>query len=223
MICVGRILFRSAQTETDGYFSGSIFRLMQSVFTTYLQLGYRHILDPNGYDHMVFLIALCAVYTWKEWRQVLLLVTAFTVGHSLTLALAALDLIRVPSDLIEFLIPLTIFLTALFNVLKKETTTHNMPWRYGSALVFGLIHGMGFSNFLKASLLPGEAGNIVGQLFAFNLGVELGQLLFVALILAVAMSAFRWLNVQQRAWTLFVSGAAAGIALILMAERVGMR
>jgi len=196
---------------------------MQSVFSTFLELGFEHILDPNGYDHILFVIALCAIYKLSEWRKVAILVTAFTLGHSVTLALAALDMIRFSPAVIEFLIPVTIFITAVYNVIRKPsdlddnaTFSAKVNLNYAFAAFFGLIHGMGFSNFFKSSLMPGEENLLVQQLLAFNIGVELGQLVIVAVILIASFFAFNIARVRQREWTLFISGAAAGVAITLL-------
>lgn len=200
---------------------------MQSSFSAFLQLGFEHISDLNGYDHILFIVALCAVYQLSEWKKVAILVTAFTIGHSLTLALAALDIVRFPGAWIEFLIPVTILSTALFNVLRKESKgtgtalfNRKININYGFALLFGLIHGMGFSNFFRASLMPGEENTFLSQLLAFNIGVELGQLLIVAFILMSAFVGMQVLKIQKREWNLFVSGAAAGLSLIMALERI---
>ncbi len=203
---------------------------MRSTFGTYLQLGFEHISDLNGYDHILFIVALCAIYRLREWRKVAILVTAFTIGHSITLALAALDIIPIKPALIEFLIPVTILATALYNVIvhkmdtgtEENTSTFNrkINLNYFFALIFGLIHGMGFSNFFKSMLLPGEEGELVKQLLAFNIGVEVGQLTIVIIILIISFIAFNLLKVKQREWNLFISGSAAGIALIMALERI---
>lgn len=195
-------------------------------FRIYLQLGFEHIADLKGYDHILFIVALCAVYPLKSWKKVALLATAFTLGHSLTLALAVTDIIRIPANLVEFLIPLTILLTAVYNTTLPESQDHNDLWtrraraHYALAATFGLIHGMGFSNFLRAMLLPGEEHELGWQLLAFNLGVELGQLLIVFVALLLAFAAMQGLKVQQRSWTLFISGAAAGLSLVMALERI---
>ncbi len=198
---------------------------MESIFRTFLTLGFEHISDIAAYDHILFLVALCAIYRLSEWKKVLLLVTAFTIGHSITLALAVLNIIPVSTKLVEFLIPVTILLTSLFNVWQKnkgeeEQTVSNKKINitYLLALFFGTIHGMGFSNFLRSALMPGEEDTLVTQLFAFNVGVELGQLLIVAIILGCAFLALTIFKVKQREWNLFVSGAAAGVAIILMMD-----
>lgn len=200
---------------------------MQSEFQTYLQLGFEHISDLNGYDHILFIVVLCAVYQIHEWRKVGILVTAFTIGHSLTLAMAALDVIRVSSDWIEFLIPVTIFLTALYNVIvhklgqeEESIFSRKLNWNYLFALLFGLIHGMGFSNFFRSMMMPGEEGSLVKQLLAFNVGVELGQLAIVAVILFLSFLGMKQLRIPQRDWNLFISGMAAGPALIMIFERL---
>ncbi len=190
-----------------------------SLFELYFKLGLHHIADLKGYDHILFILTLCAVYSLKEWRRILILITAFTIGHSLTLALATLDLIRVDGDLIEFLIPLTIFLTALANVLSRKQmvspTLHLL--KYSAALFFGLIHGLGFSNYLR-NLLGSEKGLLL-PLFSFNVGIEAGQLIIVAAILAFTFVLVELLHYPRREWHVLLSGAGLGISLVLMVER----
>jgi hypothetical protein len=201
---------------------------MQSLFQTYLQLGFEHISDLKGYDHILFIVALCAVYKVGEWRKVALLVTAFTLGHSITLALASLDILPIHTAWIEFLIPVTIVVTAIYNVLahrferevEEGTLGRRVQTNYAFAAAFGLIHGMGFSNFFRAMIAPGEHSQLVQQLLAFNLGVEIGQLLIVGCILLVSLLAFNLARIQQREWNLFISGGAAMSASILALERL---
>lgn len=193
---------------------------MESQFSTYFSLGLHHIADPKAYDHIVFIIALCAIYRLKEWRRVVILVTAFTVGHSITLALAALNIVTPQYDLVEMLIPVTICITTIYNVVKPEVTddaqtfSKSININYFFALFFGLIHGLGFSNYFKELL--GTEANIVQPLFAFNIGIEAGQLMIVGFILLASFLAFNVLKISQKAWTQFVSGAAFGIAVTLM-------
>ena len=189
-----------------------------SEFEIYLQLGVNHIADLNAYDHIVFIIALCAVYQLRQWRTVLMLVTAFTIGHSITLALATLSVILVPMELIEFLIPVTIFATCIMNVVRPfdEHTKRKVWFNYPLALFFGLIHGMGFSYYLRALL--GMEESIVMPLFSFNIGLELGQLMIVTLVLASAALAVQVFKAPHKSWNLFISGVAAGVAIILMME-----
>ncbi|MEE9371953.1 MAG: HupE/UreJ family protein [Saprospiraceae bacterium] len=186
------------------------------MFTTYLSLGFDHILDFKGYDHILFVIVLCAVYKVNEWKKVLILVTAFTIGHSITLAMSALDIVHYKAEVIEFLIPLTILVTAFYNVFEKKSTHLNINLNYIMALFFGFIHGLGFSNYFKA--LMGKEESVIMPLLAFNVGVELGQLIIVALTMTAAYVFMNLLKVRQREWIIFVSGAAAGISYILLVE-----
>ncbi len=188
----------------------------------YFQLGLEHILDFKAYDHILFIITLCAVYVFPDWKQVIILVTAFTIGHTTTLALSSLNILSINSGLVEFLIPLTIFLTAIANILFKQKDFSPILYRlkYMTALVFGLIHGMGFSNYLKSLL--GMQANIVEPLFAFNLGLEIGQLVIVLGILALASLIIHYLKSSKREWSLILSGAGLGVSLILMFERSGL-
>ena len=187
---------------------------MDSLFQLYFKLGLDHIADVNAYDHIVFVIALCAVYRIEEWRKIAILVTAFTVGHSITLALAALNIIQFPKELIEFLIPLTILITSIHNVIKQDVSESKINWKYLFALFFGLIHGMGFSSYFRSLMMEGES--IVQPLFAFNVGIEAGQLSIVIVLLLLSYFFLSLLKIKQKDYTLFVSGLCAGIAIILM-------
>lgn len=187
-------------------------------FWLYFDIGRGHIADLSGYDHILFVAALCFRYTFADWKKILVLVTAFTIGHSITLALSALNYVNVSSAWIEFLIPVTIVITALSNVWQKEVTTKSkIPVIYFFALFFGLIHGLGFSNYLKGIL--GRDENIVMQLLAFNLGLELGQLLIVLAFLILAFICLQIIKMNRREYIVLFSGAVFGIALIMALER----
>ena len=191
-----------------------------SEFSLYFILGKDHILDyANGYDHILFVVALCAVYQITDWKKILILVTAFTVGHSITLALATLSIISVNASLIEFLIPLTIFVTSVSNLFRKEESLHQkrVQINYWFALFFGLIHGMGFSKYLKALL--GKDQSIFTQLLAFNIGLEFGQIIIVGIFMAVSFIARGKAGVNRRDWKMIISSAIAGISLLLMKDR----
>ncbi|WP_295118269.1 HupE/UreJ family protein [uncultured Chitinophaga sp.] len=192
-----------------------------SEFAMYFQLGWQHIADLEGYDHILFIAALCAVYLLRDWKKVLVLVTAFTIGHSITLALSVLNFIKVPSAFIEFLIPVTIVITALTNVFRKnkDTAPDKVLLSYILALFFGLIHGMGFSNYLKSLL---GTGDVLMPLFAFNVGLEFGQLLIVTAILLIAGIVVNLTNVKRRDWTMFLSSAIFGVAFLMTVERFSM-
>ncbi|MBL0741596.1 HupE/UreJ family protein [Chryseolinea lacunae] len=190
-------------------------------FQVYFMLGKDHILDyANGYDHILFIVALCALYITRDWKQILILVTAFTVGHSITLGLSTLHIVNVKADLIEFLIPLTIFITAVSNLFKNENNLSGgaMQMNYFYALFFGLVHGLGFSNYLRSIL--GKHENIFTPLLAFNLGLEFGQIIIVVLFMSVCFILVDLFNVNRRDWKMVISSAVAGIALILMKDHM---
>lgn len=187
----------------------------------YINLGFQHISDLAGYDHILFLLALCAVYSVDQWRRLFVLVTAFTVGHSITLALSSFGWVVIPSHIIEFLIPVTILITAIRNVAVPASdqltdARANMTGHYLVALCFGFIHGMGFSNYFRALMM--DSSSITIPLLGFNLGIEIGQLLVVSIIVIVASLVVKFAQVKHRDWNLFISGAAAGISIVLMNE-----
>ena len=187
----------------------------------YIKLGFQHISDLAGYDHILFLLALCAVYSIDQWRRLFILVTAFTVGHSITLALSSFGWVVIPSHIIEFLIPVTILITAIRNVAVPASDQltddqSNMTGHYLVALCFGFIHGMGFSNYFRALMM--DSSSITIPLLGFNLGIEIGQLLVVSIIVIVASVVVKFAQVKHRDWNLFISGAAAGISIVLMNE-----
>lgn len=181
--------------------------------------GVKHITDVDGFDHMLYLIALVAIYEVREIRRIVVLITAFTVGHSLTLILAGLDLVRPNTDLIEFLIPITILITALSNLRYAQRVKQPVPhhgWRYLLAAVFGLIHGMGFSSYFRMVVDRDES--IVQPLLFFNLGVEVGQIAIVLVFMLFTFLVQGLFRPQQRDWIIFFSGLPAGLALMLCVE-----
>jgi len=142
-------------------------------------LGFRHITDPRGADHILFLLALAAIYRFRDWRECVWVVTAFTIGHSVTLALAVTGALVLPSAIVEFLIPVTIVATALENLIVRDRSTAILGRRYRPVFagVFGLVHGAGFANYLRRLFVD----RIAIPLFGFNLGLEAGQLIVIAL------------------------------------------
>lgn len=186
-------------------------------FWLYFQLGFQHICDWQGYDHILFVTVLCGIYQLADWKKVLVLVTAFTIGHSLTLALSVFNLIHINTSLIEFLIPVTIVITSFSNLIRRNTSTKTINLTYFLALFFGLIHGLGFSNYLKSLL--GKSTGIVAELFAFNVGLECGQLLIVISVLLISFLLLRFFKIKQVEWTFFLSSAIFGIALIMCIDR----
>nr|WP_294944615.1 HupE/UreJ family protein [uncultured Mucilaginibacter sp.] len=189
-----------------------------SDFVFYFSLGWKHIISLDALDHQLFILALAAVYTFKNIRQVLILVTAFTIGHSLTLALSVLDVIRFSSKWVEFLIPCTIFITALNNILRVDKKEGSAQVNYYLALGFGLIHGMGFANSIRIMLAQGQG---IGMgLFGFNIGLEVGQIMVVAIILIVGWLFLNLLKVRRRDWIFFLSSGVFALALKMAFERL---
>lgn len=186
-------------------------------FSLYFPLGWEHILDMEGYDHILFIMVLCCIYTIRDWKKVLGLITAFTVGHCATLALAVFGLVRIRVDWIEFLIPLTIFLTAVFNIIPKRKESNHLLWLYFATFFFGLIHGLGFSNYLRSLL--GQEENILLPLVAFNLGVESGQILVVLLTMTLMTLFTRLTIAKQRQLTVYLSVAVMGVSFYMMLQR----
>ena len=154
-----------------------------SELTTFIHLGFRHIIDVAAMDHILFLLALSAIFRGRDWRDSLWVVSAFTVGHSMTLALAATGALRIPSWVTEFLIPLTIVATGMENIWVRNRSQAPLQGRYRPlfAGVFGLVHGAGFADYLQRLF----TGSIIVPLFGFNLGIELGQLVVLAVAGAV--------------------------------------
>ncbi|MCP9753285.1 HupE/UreJ family protein [Ferruginibacter sp. HRS2-29] len=186
-------------------------------FIFYFKIGWDHIISINALDHLMFIMALAAIYMVSNWKQVLILVTAFTIGHSLTLALSAYDVIRFNSEWIEFLIPLTIVLTALINIRKKDFSNSSLQIQYFLALFFGLIHGMGFANTIRFMLAKKQS--IVTPLLSFNLGLEAGQILVVTIILLINYLLVTKGGMSRRWWVIILSGIAFCIAMDMCWKR----
>ncbi|MGD8320790.1 MAG: HupE/UreJ family protein [Gemmatimonadota bacterium] len=198
---------------------------MASTFLVYLHLGFDHIVAVGAWDHILFIVALSAGYAVGHWRQLLVLVTAFTIGHSLTLALATLRLVSVNSTLVEILIPATILATGVFNLAETRTRPDDLDFparaqrvKYAMALFFGLIHGLGFSTFLRAVL--GREESIALPLFSFNVGLEVGQIVILACIVVVTWATVRWTPMRRTLWTIILSVIASVFALVLLAGRI---
>lgn len=190
-------------------------------FELYLRTGLEHILDIRGYDHILFVVVLCAAFEPNAWKKIIGLVTSFTIGHSVTLILASRELISVDSDLTELLIAITILVAAMSNLIPKKTdflSSKTFSLSFLFAGMAGLVHGLGFSGYLKA-LLGGEE-SIVTPLFAFNVGLEIGQIIIVLVYILVSFIAISVIGVSQYKWRFFLSSAVAGIALTLILDRL---
>jgi hypothetical protein len=189
-----------------------------SDFLFYLGIGWEHIISPEALDHLLFLAALAAIYIFSDWKKVLILVTAFTIGHSLTLVLSVLELVRFPDSWVEFLIPVTIIFTACFNLLTSSNKKNEINLNYLIALLFGLIHGMGFANTIRFMLASDQ--QLWKGLLGFNVGLELGQILVVLIYLSIAEISMRLLRVLRRDWIIFISAGVFSLALKMSLERI---
>lgn len=187
------------------------------MFYDFFKLGIDHILDPNGFDHILFVTTLCVLYDTYQWKNTLILVTAFTIGHSLTLALSAMDIVRINPNLVETLIPITIILTAIFNIItvfNKQPRNQSIQINYLLALFFGLVHGLGFSNYFRA--IMGRTQDIIKPLFAFNLGVEAGQIIIVACVTLLGFMLVNMAKIPKKYWTTTISMIAIGVSVWLL-------
>lgn len=185
----------------------------------YFKMGFTHVLDLAAYDHILFLIVLAVVFSMKEWTKVLWLVTLFTLGHSITLALAAYKVLEFPIDIIEFLIPLTIFITGFVNVITaKKTSTKSNRLNLFFAFFFGFIHGLGFSNYFK--MMIGQEQNKFLPLLEFALGIEGAQIIIVLSILIIGFILQNFLKTSKRDWVLVTSSIVIGFAIQMMLERI---
>ncbi|MBC5862262.1 HupE/UreJ family protein [Flavobacterium turcicum] len=183
-------------------------------FWIYFQIGLKHVLDINAYDHVLFLMALAVPYAFKDWKRVVLLVTLFTLGHTLALVLSVFEIIVIKANVVEFLIPITILITALFNLFTagKNNKKESINLVVFITLFFGIIHGLGFSNYFK-SILGGDAASKVLPLAEFALGIEAAQMIvvFVLLVLSyIVQTVFRF---SKRDWTLVMSAFIIGVVI----------
>lgn len=187
-------------------------------FWMYAQIGFNHIAKLSGMDHILFVAALCIRYQFSDWKKWLILITAFTIGHSITLVLSVFNYLDFSTSLIEFLIPVTILITSISNMfVKKFSFNSKFPVIYFFALFFGLIHGLGFSFYLKSLL--GIQQNIAPALLAFNLGLEIGQILIVMAILVISFIFVTLLKASRRDFILIVSGGILALSLQMAIER----
>ncbi|MFD2822319.1 HupE/UreJ family protein [Lacinutrix iliipiscaria] len=178
-----------------------------------VQYGINHVLDINGYDHVLFLLVLAVPYLFKDWKRVLLLVSVFTIGHTLSLILAAYNVVSVNGKLVEFLIPVTILIVAIFNVFTagKKASNEKVGILFFSTLFFGIVHGLGFAREFK--IMVGHSENKLVTLLEFALGIEFAQIIivFVALFLGFLMqTVFRF---SKRDWIMVVSAIVIGLVI----------
>lgn len=188
-------------------------------FSLYFKMGLYHVLDYLAIDHILFLIVLAVVFTFKQWKKVLWLVTLFTLGHSTSLALAAFKIVEIRVDLIEFLIPLTIFITGVINLFTaKKASNGKENLNLVFALFFGLIHGLGFSNYFK--MMIGQEEDKILPLIEFALGIEAAQIIIVLAILSLGYLFINLFKVNRRDWIIVLSSIVIGFAIQMMMDRV---
>ena len=187
-------------------------------FLFYLNLGWEHIISLDALDHQLFVLVLVAVFVIKDWKNILWIITAFTIGHSITLALSVFDIVRAPAKWVEFLIPLTIVITAFDNILMRNRPNNLMKMNFYLALFFGLIHGMGFAN--TARMMIANEQHIFLPLLGFNIGLELGQIAVVAAILVVQFILLNLFKVNRKDWIMFISSGVFALSLKMTLERI---
>lgn len=186
-------------------------------FQLYINLGLKHVLDWQAYDHVLFLIVLTVFYSFKDWKKVLWLITAFTIGHTLSLTLAAYNIIYVKMAIVEFLIPLTIFVTAVYNFFKVKSPPKNISINAFFALLFGLIHGLGFSSYFK--ILVDESEDKLLPLIEFAIGIEIAQITVVLFVLLFSFVVQNIFKRTKRDWVMVVSAVVIGIVIPMLIER----
>ena len=183
----------------------------------YFTLGWQHIISLDALDHQLFILALIVLYTLREWKRVFILITAFTIGHSITLALSTLHILTVPSNLVEFLIPCTILLTAAANIIKHANGLKKVGLNYLLTMFFGLIHGLGFANTLQFMLARDQS--LGWSLLSFNLGLEAGQIAVVIFLLLLAHIFIFYLKVNKRYWIVIISSGVLLVSIKMIIER----
>ncbi len=183
-----------------------------------VQYGINHVLDPNGYDHVLFLMVLAVPYIFKDWKRVLLLVSMFTLGHTLSLVLAAYGVVSVNGKLVEFLIPVTILITAIYNVFtagKKDRNT-KVGLLFFTTLFFGLVHGLGFAREFK--MFAGQSENKVELLIEFALGIEIAQIIIVFVVLFLGFLCQTIFRFSRRDWVMVLSSVVIGLVIPMIIE-----
>ncbi len=185
-----------------------------SEFWLYFNIGLKHVLDIDGYDHVLFLIALSVPYAFKDWQRVLILVSLFTLGHTLALILSVFEVVIIKASLVEFLIPITILITALFHLFTagKSGKKESITFVAFVTLFFGIIHGLGFSNYFK-SILPGNNTDKLIPLLEFALGIEAAQIIVVLIVLLLSYIVQTFFRFSKRDWTLVMSAFVVGVVL----------
>ena len=186
-------------------------------FWIFIKIGLHHVLDLNGYDHILFLMALTAPYAFKDWKRILILVSIFTIGHTMSLLLSVFDIVVVRANLIEFLIPITILITAFYNVFTagKNSKNNTLTFIGFVTLFFGVIHGLGFSNYFK-TILSGSALDKLVPTLEFSLGIEAAQVCIVVCVLMLSFISQTLLKFNKRDFTLILSSFVIGVVVPML-------
>ena len=188
-------------------------------FLTYFNIGLHHVLNVNAYDHVLFLIALVTPYAFKDWKQVFVLVSLFTLGHTLSLLLSIYGVVYVKPGLVEFLIPITILITALFHLFTagKSGKQESITFVAIITVFFGIIHGLGFSNYFK-TILPGSASDKLVPSLEFAVGIEAAQLIIVVAFLIISYIVQTFFRFSKRDWSLVMSAFVIGVVLPMIVQ-----
>lgn len=187
-------------------------------FLFYLNLGWEHIISLDALDHQLFILVLIAIHSYKDWKRILILITAFTIGHSISLALSVFDIVKISSNWVEFLIPLTIAHTSLDNIFFRKNQNHLMKMNYYLALFFGLIHGMGFAN--TARIMISQVQDLTIPLLGFNIGLELGQIIVVVAIMILFYLIVTKFGLPKKYWIIGISGITLVWSFYMCLERL---
>lgn len=190
-----------------------------SDFWIYVEIGLKHVLNLKGYDHVLFLMALTALHSFKDWKKILILVTVFTVGHTLALVLSVFQIVMIKAQLVEFLIPITILITALFNFfgIRKASKKDSINSIILITLFFGVIHGLGFSNYFK-TILPGNPSEKVLPLLEFAIGIEAAQMVVVLAMLILSYGVQTFFRVSKRDFTIVTSAFIIGVVVPMIIQ-----
>ena len=190
-----------------------------SEFWIYFQIGLKHVLDIHAYDHVLFLIALAVPFSFADWKRVVLLVTLFTIGHTMALMLSVFEIVTIKVNVVELLIPITILITALFNLFTagKSNKKESINLVFFITLFFGIIHGLGFSNYFK-SILGGSTSSKILPLSEFALGIEAAQIVVVFVVLVLSYIVQTIFRFSKRDWTLVMSAFVIGVVIPMIVE-----
>jgi hydrogenase/urease accessory protein HupE len=187
--------------------------MLHSDFSMWFNEGWKHILTLNALDHILYVVALCISFSLSDWKKILVLITAFTIGHSITLLLVTLNILDINTKWVEFCIPITIAITALLNIIRNKNKQHPLYLLYSFALFFGFIHGMAYGVNSISSLY--STSEIIPLTLAFNLGIELGQLAIVLIILLLNWVVLVQLKFNEKIWRIFLSSIILVYAVYL--------